>query len=81
MNTQTEINTKLENIEHNDILNRNGDLNFLHVNEEEKALIISTAGIVSEHTEAIEDLEDNKADTSHTHTVAQVTGLQTALGS
>ena len=48
-------------IEHNDTLNQNSNPNFLHINEEEKSLITSTAGIVSEHTGDIELLKENKA--------------------
>ena len=59
-------------VEHDDTLNKNGNPDFLHINEAQKALITSTAGIVSGHTGDIESLEANKANTSHTHTKSEV---------
>lgn len=53
---------KLNNIEHDATLNKNSNPDFLHINEEQKNLITSTAEIVSEHTDHIEDLQTNKQD-------------------
>lgn len=50
------------NLEHNQLRGRNDDPLFQHVNEEQKALITSTAEIVSGHTEDISDLQTNKQD-------------------
>lgn len=47
----------LNNIEHDNTLNKNSNPDFLHINEEEKTLITATAGIVSGHTDDIEYLQ------------------------
>ena len=62
-------------VEHDDTLNKNSNPLFLHVNEEQKALITSTAGIVSEHTEAI----SNKADKATTYTKSEVEQIKLEL--
>ena len=46
--TQTEIDTKLVNIKHNDILNRNGDTNFLHITETEKTNFVTASDFVED---------------------------------
>ena len=56
----------LNNIEHDNTLNKNSNPDFLHINEEQKTLITSTADIVSEHTDHIEDLQTSKADNAIT---------------
>lgn len=66
-------------IEHDATLNKNGNPDFLHVNEEQKALITSTAGIVSGHTEDIENLETNKADKETTYTKSEVEQIKIEL--
>ena len=53
-------------IEHDDTLNKNINPDFLHINEEEKNLITSTAGIVSGHTTNISNLQSDKADKATT---------------
>ena len=49
-------------LRHDGLRDLDGNPNFLHINEEQKALIISTAEIVSGHTEDISDLFVDKLD-------------------
>ena len=66
-------------IEHNDTLNKNSNPDFLHINEEEKNLITSTAGIVSGHTGDIEYLQTNKADKATTYTKIETEAIKQEL--
>jgi hypothetical protein len=64
--TKVEVEDLLRNITHDSLRDLNGNPNFLHINEEQKALIISTAEIVSGNTEDISNLQTNKADKATT---------------
>lgn len=73
------ISSTYVSIEHDDTLNKNINPDFLHINEEEKNLITSTADIVSGHTGDIESLEEKKADKETTYTKSEVEQIKIEL--
>ena len=66
-------------LRHDGLRDLDGNPNFLHITAAQKALITSTAGIVSGHTDDIADLQANKADKETTYTKSEVEQIKLEL--